>query len=71
MISLPQQIEEVEREIALRERVYPHQVRTGKMRPSIADYHMERMRAVLATLKLIQRMRHPASEADPNTNANA
>jgi len=49
-ISLRQQIEEVEREIALREKVYPHQIRSGKMRQSIADYHLERMRSVLHTL---------------------
>lgn len=51
--SINQQIEEVEREIALRERVYPHQIASGKMRQSIADYHMNRMKAVLDTLNKI------------------
>lgn len=48
--SLRQQLEEVEREIALRNKVYPHQVASGKMRQSIADYHLDRMKAVRNTL---------------------
>lgn len=54
MISLNQQIEEVERELTLRERVYPHQIASRKMRQSVADFHMERMRAVLFTLQWLQ-----------------
>lgn len=53
-ISIAQQIEEIEREIALRQRVYPNQVRTGKMRQSVADYHMQRIDAVLKTLLWLQ-----------------
>jgi hypothetical protein len=49
--SLAQQIEEVERELRLRRGVYEHQVMTGKMRKSVADYHMGRMQAVRETLK--------------------
>lgn len=55
MISLSQQIEEVERELALRANVYPRQVSSGKMRQSVADYHVKRLEAVLATLKHIDR----------------
>lgn len=51
IFSLNQQIEEVEREIKLREGVYPRQVASGKMRQSVADYHLDRMRGVLATLQ--------------------
>ena len=50
-VSLAQQIEEVERELALRSRVYPGFIARGKMRQSLADYHMTRMRAVLQTLQ--------------------
>lgn len=53
-VSLAQQIEEVEREIALRKRVYPHQVSSGKMRQSVADYHLGRMQAVYRTLLWLQ-----------------
>lgn len=55
--SLAQQIEEVQREITLRGRVYPHQVASGKMKQSIADYHMGRMQAVLETLRGIELLR--------------
>ena len=49
--SLDQQIEEVEREINMRESVYPGWIARGKIRRSAAEYHMDRMRAVLETLK--------------------
>ena len=49
--SLSQQIEEVKRELAMRSRVYPGFVGKGKMRASEADFHMDRMRAVLQTLE--------------------
>jgi hypothetical protein len=44
-ISLRAQLEEVERELKLRQRVY------GKMRMSVAEYHMLRLRAVKSTLE--------------------
>lgn len=53
-ISIDQQIEEVEREIKLREGVYPRQVTSGKMRQSVADFHIERMTAVLRTLQWLR-----------------
>jgi hypothetical protein len=53
-ISFAQQIEEVEREIRLRNDVYPRWVSSGKMRQSVADYHMKRMQAVLETLLWLQ-----------------
>ena len=52
--SIIQQIEEVEREIKLRRDVYPRMVLSGKMRQSIADYHMQRMEAVLRTLEWLR-----------------
>lgn len=48
--SLNQQIEEVLREIRLREQVYPRWVSTRKIRQGEADEHLRRMRGVLATL---------------------
>ena len=53
-ISLAQQIDEVEREIRLRAGVYPRQVSSGKMRKSVAEYHMQRMEAALTTLRWLQ-----------------
>lgn len=53
-VSLQQQIDEVRREIAMRERVYPGQVTRGKMRQSEAAFALDRMRAVLRTLEFLQ-----------------
>jgi hypothetical protein len=50
-ISLRAQLEEVDRELKLRQRVYAHQVSVGKMRMSVAEYHMLRLRAVKQTLE--------------------
>lgn len=53
-ISLAQQIEEVERELSLRRKVYPHMIATNKMRQSVSDFHIDRMSAVKATLEWLQ-----------------
>ena len=53
-VSLDQQIEEVDRELALRRDVYEIAVSKGKMRRAVADYHMNRMKAVRATLVWLQ-----------------
>jgi len=52
--SITQQIEEIDREIELRSRVYPNQVRSGAMRQSVADYHLERIKAVGASLEWLR-----------------
>ena len=49
--TLDEQIAEVERECAMRERVYGQWVRVGKMSLSASQTQIRRMRAVLATLK--------------------
>jgi hypothetical protein len=54
MIDLKQQIDEVQRELALRKNVYPGFVASGKMTESNAEMHCERLRAVLATLQWLQ-----------------
>lgn len=53
-VSLNQQIEEVDRELAQRARVYPRLVGQGKLRQSVADYHVKRMQAVKATLEWLR-----------------
>jgi hypothetical protein len=53
-ISIDQQIEEVERELAERSRVYPRLVAKGTLRKSVAEYHVERLNAALATLKWLR-----------------
>lgn len=49
--TLDEQIKEVERELALRRNVFPRLVASGRMKQDYADICMERMQAVLYTLK--------------------
>jgi hypothetical protein len=53
--SIVAQIAEVEREIAMRYKVYPNWVANAKMKQSEADYYMGRMQAVLKTLQWLQK----------------
>lgn len=53
--SIQAQISEVERELALRRGVYPRLVSSKKMKEAEADYHMERLHAVLQTLKWFEK----------------
>lgn len=53
-ISLVEQIAEIGREIAFRERVYPRLVMDGRMTEDRAAKHMRAMEAVLTTLKRLQ-----------------
>ena len=50
MISLAQQIDEVRRELHERERVYARMYAKGTLRPSLGEFQVERMKAVLKTL---------------------
>ena len=49
--SLDQQIKEIEREIAMRERVYPHQVASGRLTKARAEHQTACMVATLAVLR--------------------
>jgi hypothetical protein len=53
-ISLAQQLEEAERELEQRAKVYPRLVGSGAMRQSVADFHVNRMKAVAETLRWLQ-----------------
>lgn len=50
-VSIEAQIECVERELAMRNRVYPRLVDAGKMSQRQADKEIEAMQAVVETLK--------------------
>lgn len=52
--TLSAQIQEVQREIQQRERIYAREVRSGRMRQGVADEHMLRMRCVLRTLEWLR-----------------
>lgn len=49
-ISIIGQIAEIDREIAMREKVYPRDVQSGRMKKEQAEMLMERIFAVRATL---------------------
>ena len=53
-ISLETQIACVVRELKIRESVYPQWVRSGRMKAETAAEEIERMQAVLATLRSLQ-----------------
>ncbi|MGH6793076.1 MAG: hypothetical protein ACRECF_10125 [Methyloceanibacter sp.] len=50
IVSLAQQIEEVELELSFRREVYPRLVAARKKKKSTAEYQITRMEAVLRTL---------------------
>ena len=52
--AIEQQIACVEREIRMRERVYPRWVQNGKMSHDFARHELETMQAVLETLRGLQ-----------------
>ena len=53
-VSLDEQLACVEREIKMRERVYPGLVENGKMSRPQADLEITKMRAVLTTLRSLK-----------------
>lgn len=53
-ISINEQFRCVEREIALRRRVYPKLISSGKMSQQAADYQLQAMCAVLKSLNMVQ-----------------
>lgn len=58
--TLEEQIEEVERELAIRERVYPRWINASKPKisPAVADKQMKRMRAVRDSLIRLRDLRN-------------
>ena len=60
--TLEEQIEELEREHAQRERIYPRWINASrpKLTPLVADQRQARLRAAIATLKrLMAQQEHP------------
>lgn len=53
-ITILDQIGEVQREIAVRERVYPSWIQRGTLKQETADRNLARMRKVLETLQNIR-----------------
>jgi hypothetical protein len=53
-ISLNAQLDEIDRELELRRRVYPRLVAKRELRESLANLHITRLEAVRATLAWLQ-----------------
>jgi len=51
-----------ERELAMRERVYPKWIAAGKMKQADADRELRAMRQIADLLDLFRRFEHPARE---------
>lgn len=56
-ISIVGQIAEIDREIAMREKVYPREVQAGRMKKEIAEMAMARIFAARETLVFCQKHR--------------
>lgn len=65
-VPIADQVAEVERELDVRAKAFPHFVARGSKSQAAADREMARMRAALATLKWVERnqdrLRELASE---------
>lgn len=53
-VTLKDQIACIEREITMRQRVYPRWIEAGRMKQAKADAEIRTMQAVLATLKTLE-----------------
>jgi hypothetical protein len=62
--SLAAQIACIEREIGMRERVYPRWVQLGRIPADKADYEIACMKALLARLEQLQDERAPGLFSD-------
>lgn len=58
--TIQQQIQCIEREIRMRDQVYPRRVEDGKMKQEQADREINTMRAVLGTLLAVRQMKDVA-----------
>jgi hypothetical protein len=54
--SLTEQIAEAERELKMRQNVYPRQVSTGRLSQSLANRQIERMSAIIKSLRRLDQI---------------
>lgn len=66
-IPLEGQIRCVQREILMRERVYPVWVKNGKMRQGLASYEIAAMKAVLETLVELEKLQARLNNMEKET----
>ena len=58
-ITIDEQVAEVKREIAMRQRLYPKWIEAGSMKKSKADFQILVMEAVLISLQEIAKQKAP------------
>ncbi len=58
-VTIDEQINEVKREIAMRNKVYPRWIEAGSMKKSKADFQILVMEAVLISLQEIAKQKAP------------
>ncbi len=58
-VTIDEQIAEVKREIAMRNKVYPRWIEAGSMKKSKADFQILVMEAVLISLQTIAKQKAP------------
>ena len=58
-VSLTEQIQELQRELRMRDRVYPRWIASGKLTDADAGRQLARLRAAISTLVQLQAEREP------------
>lgn len=53
VVSIHDQVDEVEREVRNREHLYPVQIAKGRLKPETADVKLQHLRAAAATMRII------------------
>jgi hypothetical protein len=61
-LTIDELLRAAERELSMRERVYPKWVATERMPQSQADYELQAMRQIVDLIDLFRRFEHPARE---------
>lgn len=66
--SLSEQVDELRRELGVRERCYPKWIQEGKLSRTDARDRLERLRAALHTVQKVENLNAPQGELDTGTS---
>lgn len=70
MTSLADQLAELERELALRLKVYPGWIREKKLSPEAAERRLSTLRAAIATIRKVWELEQVSIEMEKEWNKN-
>lgn len=70
MTSLADQLAELERELALRLKVYPGWIREKKLSPEAAERRLATLRAAIATIRKVWELEQVSIEMEKEWNKN-